>query len=80
MVEKSKDRDQSGKTQALKKELAQYRQQHAELLQRFDALTKQLQDKKIETFEQLAEQDREAKKQLVALAKQTAAAPLDVEM
>ncbi|CAF4900700.1 unnamed protein product [Rotaria sp. Silwood1] len=63
--------DDSVETVRLRQELAQYRQQHAELLERFDSLSKKLQREKIESFEDLEKQDKEAKKVLITLAQQT---------
>jgi small GTP-binding protein len=52
--------------------VAKYREQHAELLKRFAELNTTLKRKKIETFEELQNQDQEAKKVLVRLAQETA--------
>ncbi len=52
--------------------MAKYREQHAELLKRFAELNTTLKRKKIETFEELQNQDQEAKKVLVRLAQETA--------
>ena len=57
--------------EALREELRSYRKEHAALLTRFDALLEQMKKKKIETFDDLAAQDREAKNVLVQLAQET---------
>ncbi|CAF4495984.1 unnamed protein product, partial [Rotaria sp. Silwood2] len=63
--------DDSAEATRLREELAHYRQQHAELLARFDSLSKTLQREKIESFDDLEKQDKEAKKVLITLAQQT---------
>jgi len=61
----------------LREELARYRQQHDELLRRFDQLNEELKRKKIDTFEELAEHDQQAKRVLVDLANKTEARQLE---
>ena len=61
----------SPETMELRRELTEFHEQHAELLTRFDALTTQLKQKNIETFEELAIHDQQAKKILVQLAQET---------
>jgi len=61
----------SAETAELREELAKYRQQHSQLLTRFQELTEQLKQKKIETFEELGQQDQQAKKALIQLAQST---------
>ena len=60
----------------LRQELARQREETAELRGRFAALGSEMQRKKIESFEELAEQDKEAKKVLLQLAQETKPAPL----
>lgn len=61
----------------LRAELARQREETAELRGRFAALGSEIKRKRIESFEELAEQDKEAKKVLVQLAQQTAPAKMD---
>jgi small GTP-binding protein len=63
--------DDSAETAELRKELTKYREEHSQLISRFDELTQQLKKKKIKTFEDLAEQDQQAKRALVQLAQTT---------
>ena len=56
----------------LREELARQREATAELRGRFAALNTEVKRKKIDSFEELAQQDNEAKKVLIELAQQTA--------
>ncbi|CAF3369983.1 unnamed protein product, partial [Rotaria sp. Silwood2] len=60
-----------GDNAALREELRQYREQHTELLKSFNKLVDGLKDKKIDSFESLAQQDERAKKALIELAQKT---------
>ncbi|CAF5107694.1 unnamed protein product [Rotaria sp. Silwood1] len=64
-------------TARLREELAKYREQHAELIQRFDTLSEQLKREKINSFEDLEQQDKVAKKVLVNLAQATKPAKME---
>ena len=55
----------------LEEELRRYREENRQLLARFDALLEQMKREKIETFEDLANQDQQAKNALIQLARQT---------
>ena len=61
----------------LREELARQREETAELRGRFAVLTSDLKQQKIETFEELAKQDKEAKKVLIELAQETAPAKME---
>ena len=56
--------------------MARQREETAELRGRFAVLNTEVKRKKIESFEELAQQDKEAKKVLIDLAQQTAPAKL----
>ncbi|CAF3187221.1 unnamed protein product, partial [Rotaria sp. Silwood2] len=56
---------------ALREELHQYREQHSELLQRFNELLEQMKEKKIDSFEELGRQDKKHQRVLVELAQKT---------
>ena len=64
-------------TESLQQQLHRHRKQHKELISRFDVLNAQLAKKKINTFEQLAEQDKEGKNTLIQLAQQTKPSALE---
>ena len=55
----------------------QYRQQHNELLEEYEQLLKEMKRKKIESFEELAEHDKDSVKILIQLAQLTPAAPME---
>ena len=57
--------------------MARQREETAELRGRFAALNTEVKRKKIDSFEELAKQDNEAKKVLIELAQQTAPAKLE---
>lgn len=61
----------------LRAELDRQRAETAELRGHFAALIAHMQRKKIETFEDLAKKDKEAKQEIIELAAQTAPAKLD---
>ncbi|CAF3700843.1 unnamed protein product [Rotaria sp. Silwood1] len=62
---------------ALRAEVAQYRQRHAELLGRYEKLNEEMKRKKIDSFESLAKYDKEAMKVFIELARLTEPIPLD---
>ncbi|CAF4110161.1 unnamed protein product, partial [Rotaria sp. Silwood1] len=69
--------EDSSETVKLSEESAKYREKNSELFKRFDTLHMQLKRQKIESFEDLVKQDKEAKKVLVNLAQATRPAPLE---
>ncbi|CAF1180184.1 unnamed protein product [Rotaria sp. Silwood1] len=62
---------------ALRAELVQYQQRHAELLGRYEKLNEEMKRKKIDSFESLAEHDKEAMKVFIELARLTEPMPLE---
>ncbi len=56
---------------ALRAEAAQYREQHAEIYARYEKLSEEMKKKKIDSFEALAEYDKDAMKVLIELARIT---------
>ncbi|CAF3763859.1 unnamed protein product [Rotaria sp. Silwood1] len=62
---------------ALYAEICKYREQNAELIQRFQQLNEELKRKKIDSFEALTEQDKEMKKILIELANITQPMPME---
>ena len=63
--------DESSEVAGLRKELDRYKEQFAGLMSRFETLIKEIRKTKIETFEELATQDEERMRALIALANQT---------
>ena len=72
----SSDRPQNNERAALEAQVDQYRQEHNELLERYAKLAEEMKRKKIESFEELAEQDKESMKIFIELARLTPAMPL----
>jgi len=68
---------ETGEDAALRAEIAHYREQHAELLERYEKLIEVMKRKKIDSFEDLAEHDKESMKILIELARLTP--PLQLE-
>ncbi len=56
---------------ALRAEVAQYREQHTQLLERYEKLNEEMKRKKIDSFEDLAEYDKESMTVLIELARLT---------
>ncbi|CAF0879120.1 unnamed protein product [Didymodactylos carnosus] len=66
---------ETGEDVALRAEIARYREQHGELLERYEKLIEEMK-KKIDSFEDLAEHDKESMKILIELAPLTPPLPL----
>jgi GTP-binding protein EngB required for normal cell division len=62
---------------ALVAEVARYRERNAELMESFTKLNADMKKKKIDSFEMLAEQDKEAKQVLIELARRTEPMPME---
>ncbi|CAF3885887.1 unnamed protein product [Rotaria sp. Silwood1] len=69
--------EDSSETVKLSEESAKYREKDSELFKRFDTFHMQLKRQKIESFEDLVKQDKEAKEVLVNLTQATRPAPLE---
>jgi len=63
--------------EALRAEVDHYREKNAELLERYAKLNEEMKRKKIDSFEALAEYDKEAMKVLIELARLTEPIPLE---
>ncbi|CAF0878152.1 unnamed protein product [Adineta ricciae] len=62
---------------ALRVEVAQYRDRHAQLIERYRKLNEELKRKRIKSFEDLAKHDQQALKTLIELAKLTEPLPME---
>ncbi|CAF0816130.1 unnamed protein product [Adineta ricciae] len=62
---------------ALRAEVAQYRDRHAQLIERYRNLNEELKRKRIKSFEDLVKHDQQALKTLIELAKLTEALPME---
>jgi small GTP-binding protein len=62
---------------ALRAEVAQYRERHTQLLERYEKLNEEMKRKKIDSFEALAEYDKESMEVLIELARLTQSIPLE---
>ena len=72
----SSDPPQNNERAALEAQVDQYRQEHNELLERYKKLTEEMERKKITSFQELAEQDKESMKIFIELARSTPPMPL----
>jgi len=70
------DHQEADENAALREQVSNYRDRHAELLQNFEKLNAELKKKKIDSFEALAEQDKESMKILIELARLTQPMPM----
>ena len=61
---------------ALEAQVNEYRQEHNEILERYEKLAAEMKRKKIESFEELAEHDKESMKVFIELARLTPPMPL----
>ncbi|CAF4371078.1 unnamed protein product, partial [Rotaria sp. Silwood2] len=61
----------------LRAEATQYRERHAQLLEQYEKLNEEMKRKKIDSFETLAEHDKDAMKVFIELARSTEPIPLD---
>ncbi|CAF4985355.1 unnamed protein product [Rotaria sp. Silwood1] len=62
---------------ALRAQILNYREQNAELIQRFQHFNEELKRKRIDSFEELIEQDKEMKKIFIELARLTQSMPME---
>jgi small GTP-binding protein len=72
----SQNLQETEESAALRSEVAQYRERHTQLLERYEKLNEEMKRKKIDSFEALAEYDQESMKVLIELARLTQPIPL----
>ncbi len=71
----SPDSQQNDEKSALQAQADQYRQENSELLERYEKLVAEIKRKKIDSFESLAQYDKESMKMFIELARLTPAMP-----